>query len=149
MDKVRDLFVDARLLQGAPLIPPEVSADEKEAAIMPIEPEPEKESTHGETEQESEMTTIAAQSKVVMREVVVSGKAEEVLGTAVQFTEKTKEGIEVLEKIIAMTKKRLDADPDAEGLSSLTASQLELFWKFIQAPEFQNLTASLLAKMLQ
>ena len=35
-----------------------------------------------------------------MREVVVSGKAEEVLGTAVQFTEKTKEGIEVLEKLL-------------------------------------------------
>jgi hypothetical protein len=78
----------------------------------------------------------------------LSGRAEEVLGTAVQFTEKTKEGIEVLQKVLGITKNCLNVDPDTEGLSNLTSSQLELFWKFIQAPEFQNLTASLLAKML-
>lgn len=149
MDEGRNLFVDARLLQGAPLIPPEVAEDERVVAIVATEPEPETESTNLETEQEPEIDTFVAQGKEVVRQAVVSGKADQVLGTAVRVTERTKEGIEVMQKVLAMTKSRLDADPEAEGLSDLAASQLELFWKLFQAPEFQNLTASLLAKILK
>ena len=148
MEESRKLFIDPRLLQGAPLMPSEMPEDKKEAVVMPVEPEPEEGDVYVETEQKREMTTLAAQGKVIMRQAVVSGRAGEVLGSAAQFTEKTKEGIEVLQNVLSMAKKRLDLDPEAEGMSDLTASQLELFWKFIQAPEFQNLTASLLAKML-
>lgn len=147
MDEVHNVFVDARLLQGAPLMPAEVVQDESVAHTILTELE--WESDNAGVEPEPEPNTLAAQGKVVVRKAVVSGRADQVLGTAVQLTERTKEGIEVFQKILALTKSRLNADPEAEALSDLSASQLELFWKFIQAPEFQNLTASLLAKMLQ
>ena len=148
MDEGRSLIVDDRLLQGAPLMPPGVPEDEKGAATIPIEPESEKESPETETEK-TEMTSLAAQGKAVVRQAVASGRAEGAVQTAAQVAEKTKEGIEVLQNILIMTRSRLEMDPNAEGLSDLTASQLELFWKLIQAHEFQNLTASMLAKMLQ
>ncbi|NLG87508.1 MAG: hypothetical protein GX489_09905 [Firmicutes bacterium] len=148
MDESQEIFIDSRLLQGAPLIPSEISEDEKRDAAITAKQETEMSKAHKETEQKTEMTTLAAQGKMAMRQAVLSGRAEEVLGTAVQFTEKTKEGIEVLQKVLGITKNCLNINPDAEGLSDLTTSQLELFWKFIQAPEFQNLTASLLAKIL-
>ncbi|MGI6129049.1 MAG: hypothetical protein ACOYEO_03005 [bacterium] len=152
MEQSRDLFNDPRLLQGAPLMPLEEQEgyqEEEEAIIRPVTPEGVQEDISTEAEEQEEMTTLAAQGKMVVRQAVVSGRAEEVLGTAVQFTEKTREGFEVLLKVLALTKSRLDKDPEAEGLSGLDSSQLELFWKFIQAPEFQNLTASLLAKALK
>lgn len=147
MEEVHNLFVDTRLLQGAPLMPPGVPEDGKSFSITGERSDTQRVSDV-ETEQVSEMTTFAAQGKMAMRQAVLSGRAEEVLGTAVQFTEKTKEGIEVLQKVLGITKNCLNVDPNAEELSNLTSSQLELFWKFIQTPEFQNLTASLLAKML-
>lgn len=140
--------IDPRLLQGAPLMPTEVTEDNKGAATIPMETEPEEENAEVETGKK-DMTTLAAQGKAIVRQAVVSGRAEGAVKAAVQVTERTKEGIETLQNILIMTRKRLDMDPNAELMSDLTASQLELFWKFIQAPEFQNLTASLLAKVLQ
>ena len=143
MDEVHNVFVDARLLQGAPLMPAEVMQDESVAHTILTEPESEPDNAG--VEPEPEPNTLAAQGKVVVRKAVVSGRADQVLGTAVQLTERTKEGIEVFQKILALTKSRLNADPEAEpvGFVRITAGiVLEVY----QAPEFSKSNRVILAK---
>ncbi|HHY92546.1 MAG TPA: hypothetical protein GX511_04310 [Firmicutes bacterium] len=145
--------MEPSLMRGAPLLPAELDGpvEQKESGTgVDCEPVPPKESTPPSGAGENEGTTLITQGKAVVREVIVSGKAEAVLSTVGQAAEKTKEGIDVLLQILGLAKTKLEgAAPTGEGLPNpLLASQAEMVWNLIKVPEFQYLAATMLARML-
>lgn len=143
MSEERD-FEDFRpeLMRGAPLLP--AGSLEEEQGEIPASPDPREGGYPGDSSPDGKNPV--AIGKAIIRQAIVSGRAEAALSTVATAAEKTKEGIEVLVQILNLAKIKLgDVCLSGEGI---TASQAEMFWRLIKVLEFQHLTAGMLARLL-
>lgn len=138
------------LMRGAPLLP--AGSLEEEKREVPASPgsEAEGQPDGGGPGTGSGENNPAAQGKAIIRQAIVSGRAEAALNTVATAAEKTKEGVDVLLQILGLAKSRLEGTAlSGEGIPNpLMASQAEMVWRLIKVPEFQHLAASMLARLL-
>ncbi|MDN5344335.1 MAG: hypothetical protein PWQ18_446 [Clostridia bacterium] len=108
--------------------------------------------------------TLAAHSQALIREAVINGSVNHILGELRGWIEKIRTfllyadtGIETTNNIVNVAKGTLEkelglspASPEAGAASmQLPASSLQLIWNLFRTPEFQQFTGRMLAQVLK
>ncbi|MDK2784801.1 MAG: hypothetical protein PWQ41_1861 [Bacillota bacterium] len=151
MSEERDFMgLGSELMRGAPLLPANSLEEERQEVTAPSGPDAKGQPDGDGPSAGSRENNLAGQGKAIIRQAIVSGRAEAALSTVATAAEKTREGVDVLLQILSLAKTRLEGTaPSGEGMPNpLLASQAEMVWKLIKVPEFQHLAASMLARLL-
>ncbi|MCF6095684.1 hypothetical protein L1766_01475 [Thermovorax subterraneus] len=90
--------------------------------------------------------------KKALREAVSSGKLSLALGNVSGSLEVTKSAVESMAQVVEKAREILSSAGKKDGIgsaSALSSAWLPMFLGLMKTPEFQNLTASMIANMLK